>query len=340
MRDFEKQLKNKIQKEIPNLAEIVPSLAIEVHRKGELKANFTIGKPYRYYDIASLTKVVFSATAWMRWVSQSDFDLQLQPFYFLPWWRNRRVTVAELMTHSAGMNWWQPYYKKMRGPNHFHQRWPQLKKYLVSRQPKKSRKALYSNLNLYLLGFVLEELKQKSLLEIWREIQTDLMLENSTFNIDNRLFYGKQEYAPTTLQGEVHDPTAWNMGGIAPHAGLFASIHDVSKWGLTLRKALRGESTAFGSPEVVRQFVKRQIPRSKGDWGYLFMQKSAQDSACGRRFSKSSFGHNGFTGTSFWMDPVQDLSVVILGNRTNPTHENLAFAKLRPKIHDWICELL
>jgi CubicO group peptidase (beta-lactamase class C family) len=347
MRDFEKQLKRKIRREAPNLSDIVPSLAIEVHRKGELKAHVTLGRPYRYYDLASLTKIIFSATAWTRWVSQSDFDLKLPPFYFLPWWRNRRVTVAELMTHSAGLNWWQPFYKKMHGPNHFGQRWPQLQKYLLSHKPKKSRNAAYSNLNLYLLGFVLEELKQKSLLEIWQEIQNDMALENLCFHRDNHFLHARQEYAPLfcpwrekMIQGEVHDPTAWNLGGIAPHAGLFASVHDVSKWALTLRKALLGEATAFGSSDVAREFVKRQISKSKGDWGYLFMQKSVRDSACGRHFSKASFGHNGFTGTSVWIDPVQDLIVVILGNRTNPTHENLAFAKLRPKLHDWICELL
>lgn len=348
MRDFERQLKKKIRSEIPELNEIASSLAIEVHHKGEIKAHLTMGEFYRYYDLASLTKILFSATAWMRWVSQSNFDLDLPVYYFLPWWPHRRIRVKDCMVHHAGLNWRFPFYKKMRGPRHFENRWPQLQKYLLAQKPVKKRRAVYGNLDLHLLGFVLEELKQKSLLDIWREIQADMQLEHMDFHPNNRFLHARQEYAPIVcrdwrkrnLQGEVHDPTAWSMAGIAPHAGLFSNLHDVGKWALTLRKALRGEPTPFGSSKTAEQFVRRQLPKTQGDWGYLFMKPSMRDASCGRHFSKQSFGHTGFTGTSIWMDPAKDLTVVILGNRINPTHENLAFAKLRPKLHDWIWELI
>jgi serine-type D-Ala-D-Ala carboxypeptidase len=350
MRDFERALKKKIRKEVPDLNSIAPSLSIEVHRKGELLAHMIMGESYRYYDLASLTKILFSATAWMRWVGQSDFDVHLPAYYFLTWWRHRKVTVHDLMTHSAGLSWWQPFYKKMKGSLEPSHRWPQLAAYLRGGRPVKTRKSIYSDLDLFLLGFLLEELKQKSLLEIWEEIRAEIGLENMFFHPHNHLIHAKGDYAPTeqcpwrhrTLQGEVHDENAWALGGVAPHAGLFSTIHDVSKWALALRKALRGSETAakmFGSMEAAQMFTDRQLKRSKGDWGYLFMKPSIKSSS-GLYFSQQSFGHTGFTGTSLWMDPVKDLIVVILSNRVHPTRDNLAFSQLRPLLHDWICELL
>jgi CubicO group peptidase (beta-lactamase class C family) len=62
--------------------------------------------------------------------------------------------------------------------------------------------------------------------------------------------------------------------------------------------------------------------------------------SCGRYFSAQSFGHTGFTGTSFWFDPRQDLFVSLLSNRVHPTRDNRLFLQLRPKIHDIVCENL
>src|SRR5262245_35032754 len=98
MRNFERNLKNKIRYEIADLSEITPGLHIEVIRKGEVRANLRIGDTYQYYDLASLTKILFSATAWTRWVSKSDFDLNLPAYFFLTWWHHRKTSVKSLMT--------------------------------------------------------------------------------------------------------------------------------------------------------------------------------------------------------------------------------------------------
>src|SRR5689334_1939677 len=98
MRKLESKLYERIKKEIPDLKAYTPGLLIEVIHKGKLQAHINLGDTYRYYDLASLTKIIFSATAWMRWVSRSDFDLDLPAFYFLPWWRHRNISVRNLMT--------------------------------------------------------------------------------------------------------------------------------------------------------------------------------------------------------------------------------------------------
>jgi CubicO group peptidase (beta-lactamase class C family) len=348
LRNFERALAKQIKSQVPNLKDITPSLAIEVYKKGKLCGHVSLGKSYRYYDLASLTKIMFTATAWMRWIEKSDFDVNLPVYWFLPWWRHKKTTVQQLLTHSAGLHWWRAYYKVLHGPHNFAHRWPQLQMEVAKGRPKPGVKSVYSDLDLFLLGSLLEELEQKSLPDLWHEIAEEFSLEDVRFHQGNRAAHARKLYAPTEdcewrgriLQGEVHDENTWALGGVAPHAGLFASLHDVSRWALLLRKALRGEFTGFGSREIVETFTSRRIPRRKGDWGYLFMKPTLRVASCGSYFSARSFGHTGFTGTSVWMDPVHDVIVVILSNRVNPTRENREFIKLRPLLHDWIMELL
>jgi serine-type D-Ala-D-Ala carboxypeptidase len=347
MRALEKALTKKIKTEIPELDAITPGMMIEVFKKGEIQAHLHVGETSSYYDLASLTKLLFSATAWMRWVGKADFDLNLPVRYFLPWWKSKDTLITELMTHSAGLNWWQPYYKSLKGPNRFDHRWPQMQALLEKGTPGPKGKSVYSDLDLFVLGFLIQELEQKSINEIWTGIAEELGLHHMHYHVNNKPVYSKGLYAPTeqcdwrkkVLQGEVHDENTWALGGVAPHSGLFSNIHDVSRWALLLRKAHRGENDHFGSQAIVRNFTKRQLPKTNGAWGYLFM-KPSQRASCGRHFSKLSFGHTGFTGTSIWMDPVKDLIVVILSNRVYPTRKNQQFVQLRPYIHDWICELL
>lgn len=87
-----------------------------------------------------------------------------------------------------------------------------------------------------------------------------------------------------------------------------------------------------------REYPVLQIIDNPEVDGFVFV---AQGSAsCGSKFSLSSIGHTGFTGTSLWYDPKQDLLVTIRSNRVSPTRENKAFVGLRPQIHSEIARLL
>jgi CubicO group peptidase (beta-lactamase class C family) len=138
----------------------------------------------------------------------------------------------------------------------------------------------------------------------------------------------------------VHDENTWALAGVAPHAGLFGTIDAVADWGLKLRAAVLNDSKRFGDPSMVRRFVKRQIPPRVGDWGLGFMKPSKGTASCGRYFSPQSFGHTGFTGTSLWMDPKNDVLVLIFSNRVHPTRKNSSFVGLRGSLHNWIVESL
>lgn len=351
MNSAEKKLFQKIINYQPELVEITPGLQIVAFQRGRRFIDIEVGETYPYYDLASLTKILFSATVWMRWVSLSKMDLQMPIHFFLPWWRNPKTTVFQLMTHTAGLTWWKPFYKELHGRMEPSLRWRQLERLLAKTRPKAkaNENAIYSDIDLYVLGFLMEALLQKDLYTLWLEVQDGIGLDHTQFHPRNRPVYARRNYAPTercswrkkTLQGEVHDENAWALGGVAPHAGLFGSLSDVSSWALQLRRAYLGsDKTYFGRSDVVREFVGRRLPRTRGDWGLCFMKPSKGRASCGRHFSLDSFGHTGFTGTSLWIDPVKDLIVVILSNRVHPTRENRKFVELRPRLHDWICELL
>jgi CubicO group peptidase (beta-lactamase class C family) len=347
MNPFERALTDRF--ESVSLPEFTPGVVVDVHERGRRRGLVRVGQTYDFYDLASLTKILFTASAAMRFFSEEPAALETPVRDFLPWWRSLGTTPARLLTHTAGLEWWKPYYKVLTGPLSPEARWPQLLELLSGLNAKRVTKAIYSDLDLWMMGAFLEACTGLSLLEMWEQNASVLNLENLFFHPGNIPRFARDRYAPTekcawrgrVLQGEVHDENCWALAGIAPHAGLFGSVEAVSDWGLKLRQAFRGEDrSGFGEVEMVHRFVGRRLPHALGDWGYGFMKPSPGRASCGRQFHADSFGHTGFTGTSLWFDPVKDLLVVVLSNRVHPTRANTRFLQLRPQIHDWVCDLL
>lgn len=344
MNALERGLMNRFA-EIEDLSSITQGLVLDVHLRGKRVALLDVGQTYRYYDLASLTKILFSASVGIQHFSRHPQELDQT--LGLSWWK-RRTTPRDLLTHTAGLEWWVPMYKKLKGPMDPQLRWEQLKRQLARTKPKRRPKAVYSDLDLWLFGAYLENRLEDSLLNLWFTYSEHLEIRDMFFHPGNTPAYSRRQYAPTeddpwrgrVLQGEVHDENGWALGGVAPHTGLFGTPQAVSEWGLKLRANFLGEREYLGSTRMVRHFVGRRIPREIGDWGLGFMKPSKGRASCGRHFSLKSFGHTGFTGTSYWYDPIKDLQVVILSNRVHPTRTNTRFVQLRPRIHDWVCEEL
>ncbi len=341
-------------------------LCVQAFSRGKKIIDVEVGKTYKYYDWASLTKVVFSTTAWMlqhdQQKAQATF-LNDAVFEHVPWFPiESNAKIKNLLSHSAGLIWWHPFFKavapktKTMEPaaawNVFEKAVSQRIRSDFKKLPKdfdfKSVKATYSDLDFFVLASILQSLTQKSLLENWNIVSEKIGFEKTGFSVGNEPRYRKAQYAPTetclwrgkTMQGQVHDENAWSMKGVAPHAGLFGPMDELSQWGLLLRKAMRAESTQkrFASSETTKLFTTRAIPIKRGDWALGFMMPSKPTSSAGRYMSPQSVGHTGFTGTSLWYDPVRDVLIVILSNRVYPTRENKKFVALRPLIHDWVNE--
>jgi CubicO group peptidase (beta-lactamase class C family) len=141
------------------------------------------------------------------------------------------------------------------------------------------------------------------------------------------------------LRGEVHDENAAVMGGVSSHAGLFgtaeAAARAVSPWLV----AVRGKALPIPA-SWAKEFVRKQGIDPYGSWALGWDTPSTgpgvAPSSSGQFFSPTAFGHLGYAGTSIWVDPEQDLIVVLLTNRVHPTRKNDRIRQFRPALHDTV----
>ena len=143
----------------------------------------------------------------------------------------------------------------------------------------------------------------------------------------------KSVWRKTIVSGQVHDDNAFCMGGVSGHAGLFGSAGDVNRFAGSMLTAWKGTKALF-SKNIVRRFTRRQ-PTPNSTWA-LGWDTPSRYSSSGGFLSKSSFGHLGYTGTSLWIDPKNELTVVFLTNRVHPTSRNTKIREFRPTIHNLI----
>jgi CubicO group peptidase (beta-lactamase class C family) len=342
---LEKTFKSRIA-DIPD--GVTPGFVLQAYHKGKKKLDVEWGKTWKYYDLASLTKILFTVTWVMKGVDVGLVDLDRPLKEYLPW-APQPAPVRDVLAHVAGNEWWQPFYKNISADADVEYRKNQLCEMLRRAIPKKNpEKSLYSDLDFFFLGFLLENVLEQSWSRLWDAFNVEALDDAEVFfHPGNQPRFAKNLYAPTeklswrgeALQGVVHDENARALGGVAPHAGLFGSADAVSRWGLWLRAAHGGQDKWL-SRSVVRHFATRAMPPERGDWGLGFMLPTAGAASCGDYFSPSSIGHTGFTGTSFWFDPQKDVFVVLLSNRVHPTRKNEEFRKWRPRIHNWVMETL
>lgn len=325
-----------------------PGFLLQAYQDGKLVLDVEWGKIWKYYDLASVTKIMFTVPWVMKAVEEGKVDLSKDIGHYLPWYPFK-IKVINILNHTSGLDWWQPFYKHFEEGMEREHRKNLLKRMLIHHPPsQKQIKSVYSDINFMLLGFLIEEVYEKEWVVLAEEYFSSMNLEKDIFfQPENKTLYKKNQYAPTedcswrksVMQGQVHDQNTFAMGGVAPQAGLFGTMAGVSQWGLEMRKIWQGKSKILKS-STLKKFAARATTAEQGDWGLGFMIPTPGASTAGQYFSGHSFGHTGFTGTSFWMDPEKDLFVVILSNRIHPTIKNEAFKKWRPLLHDWVVESL
>jgi CubicO group peptidase (beta-lactamase class C family) len=139
------------------------------------------------------------------------------------------------------------------------------------------------------------------------------------------------------IWGEVHDGNAYFMGGVAGHAGLFSTAEEVFK----IARQFLPQYTTLLKPETCELFRTNFTKGMNEDRSFAFQLASTEGSTAGTAMSPESFGHNGFTGTSLWIDPVKDRIFVLLTNRTH--NHPLPFVNINPvrrQFHDIAIEEL
>jgi CubicO group peptidase (beta-lactamase class C family) len=132
------------------------------------------------------------------------------------------------------------------------------------------------------------------------------------------------------MWGEVHDENAHALGGIAGHAGLFSTAEDTAKYALMwLNNGRWGDTRILGKSTVlaaIKEQVNLEERRCLG-----WMLKSMTFSSGGDFLSDVAYGHTGFTGTSLWCDPAQNLAIILLTNRVHSGREGNAHIRLRAR---------
>ena len=124
------------------------------------------------------------------------------------------------------------------------------------------------------------------------------------------------------MQGEVHDPRAFKLGGVAGHAGLFSSAEDVAIYAQMLLGQGEYGGVRVLSPQTVARMIRGDRV-SSGVRGLGWDKRTGYSTNRGELLSESAFGHGGFTGTVLWIDPDLDLFFVFLSNRVHPNGKGL-----------------
>ena len=288
------------------------------------------------WDLASLTKVVGTTSAVMQLVGAGRLELDAPVQRYLPQWTGRqkeRVTIRHLLTHTAGLPSWRPLHKESTSPG------SALALVLATElDTVPGARMVYSDLGIVVLSQVVERVTGESL-DAWlaRELFEPLGMRETTYRPPATL---RERIAPTEwdpwrqrhLRGEVHDENAFALGGVAGHAGLFSSAHDLARFArMYLARGTLDGRRVLPEDEIDR-FTRVQDPalshRALG-WETPTGRNSA-----GTRLSARAFGHTGFTGTSLWMDPERDLFVLLLSNRVNPSRQNTRISAVRVQLAD------
>lgn len=350
---------------------VFPGAVLHVRRRGQVwreaavgrTASSPIGKPvtpHTLYDLASLTKPLATTSAILQLVQDKMLQLEDPVARHLPELHGAAIGEARvwhLLTHSSGLPGWRPFYQwlgqgaaalePVAGDRTKQER---VLGFIRSERLEciPGERSLYSDLGFMLLGWIVERLAQQSLAELCRDrLHGPIGAWPLAFVPSGQtvatIFGPESVAAPTEedpwrgrlLEGEVHDENAAALGGVAGHAGLFGTAQAVACVAQAWLEAWSGRPSRWSS-ELVRRFVTRQTVIPSSTWALGWDTPSGCASSAGSYFSKAAFGHLGFTGTSIWVDPVEQLVVVLLSNRVHPTRHNDAIKTFRPKIHDVI----
>ena len=259
------------------------------------------------YDVASLTKVVATTAAAMVLVDRGKLNLDERVSHYLPSFSGGgkgEVTIRQLLTHRSGLP---------SGRDLPHRDGPDAARRAVlatSLERTPGSVTEYSDLGPDVLGFVIERITGEPLDRfVQRTVYAPLGMRSTMFRPPTAL---KSRVAPTinlASRGEVHDPNARALGGVAGHAGLFSTAADLA----VFAQAMLDTGTARRS-RIFSDSIAREFTRPGPGWRGLGWQTCPGDGSCGQYFSSRAFGHTGFTGTSMWVDPERDLFVIVLTN--------------------------
>ncbi|HEX8504789.1 MAG TPA: glycoside hydrolase family 3 N-terminal domain-containing protein [Hymenobacter sp.] len=316
------------------------------------------------YDLASLTKLMASTPALLRLQGQGKFspDSTLGNYFpFLRGTNKENLRMRDVLTHQARLKAFIPFWKELTNKKgklrrrYFHAdssaRFPLqaanglwARKTLPARIYKEIGESPLNEKPGYVysdLSFVLypELVKARTGLSfdafLQREVYGPLGATTLGFRPTKR--FPLSRIVPTEvdsafrrqlLHGTVHDEGAALLGGLSGHAGLFGNANDVAKVAQTYAWGGRYGGQQLFNQEIMAEWTKCQFcPDNRR--ALAFDRPAANPTVnSAKSASQSSYGHTGYTGTYFWVDPKEELVVVLLTNRVHPTRNNNKLTEL------------
>ncbi len=290
------------------------------------------------FDLASITKVISTTSAAAKLHENGLLVLDAKVVQYIPEFRGKKffrdrakkqVTVKHLLTHTTGLPPFKQYY---RIDGSIEDRVAEI--FATSLDRKPGLKTVYSDIGIITMGKIVEQLTGMGLDEyVDQEVFTPLGMAATGYTPCKRKLY---RIVPTEIDpdgklvhGYVHDENANSLGGVAGHAGLFSTAEDLARFARMMLNEGELDDIRIFQPETVELFTKRANV-IEGSSRCLGWDSPSDNASGGVYISDNAFGHTGFTGTSLWIDPDNDIVVVLL---TNAVHPNRSWKS--PNYFDW-----
>jgi beta-N-acetylhexosaminidase len=332
------------------------------------------------YDLASVTKVAATTQLMMFLHERGELDVDKKVAVYLPELKKtnkKDITIKDILTHQAGLwpflPFWQqtiknanpmPSYYRFHPDDNFNfsvapklftsmamkdslWNWV-VKSKMRDKIPRIPYDYRYSDMGMYILHKMAEKLVNQNMEDFLSQNFYAPLGCYTTGYLPLQRFRPEQ-IAPTEddktfrkqlLIGTVHDQGAAMHGGVAGHAGLFSNANDLAKLGQMLLNKGEYGGLKYFKKETVEMFTAKQFENSRRGIGWDKSAIGDWNTPTSIYASPETFGHTGFTGIGFWMDPEFDLMYIFFSNRVHPDMNNnkLLQDNVRTRVHDVVYE--
>ena len=276
------------------------------------------------FDLASLTKPIATATSILILAGQGRLDVEAPVSRYWPEFAQNGkelVSIRQLLTHTSGLIADNSINDYSGTPDESLQKIAALK---LTADP--GTEFIYSDVGFIVLGHLVQRISGSDVNAFSREavFQPLGMLETGYLPPEplRKRAAVTEQRDDRWMQGEVHDPRAWRLGGIAGHAGLFSTADDLARYAVMMLQHGTSANVRILDEKTWKLMTTPvEVPRGRRALGWD--ARTGYSSNRGDLMSSAAFGHGGFTGTGIWIDPVRDLFVIFLSNRVHPDGKGL-----------------
>ncbi|MFO1442362.1 beta-lactamase family protein [Bacillus sp. Bva_UNVM-123] len=280
------------------------------------------------FDVASLTKIMATLPSILLLAAKKELHIDNPVYSFLPQFKYKDITIGQLLQHRSGLPADLHFQDRMQPRDVMKDIFATKLEYTPGTN------TIYSDVGMILLGKVIEKVTgmalsdftKKEVFKPWNLFETTYLLPDDKKPLAASTEWYKDHY----IQGEVHDEKAFQLNGVSGSAGVFSTAKDVAKF-----------ASCWLYPEeqhvIPQEYMREAVIHRHNNRGLGFEVWSGSGAALslGELWPSGSFGHTGFTGTSVWVCPSEELIVVFLTNAVHLGRQTM-IRSIRKKLHSLI----